>query len=480
MTSRPNARSNPQAGPEPEFDLIEDLGADEEASGGSDFGRALDDLLPEAGGPGVDIDLDDFEAFNRELDAQLEHARAPAGEPPVEDLGVEVVEAASRPPPEAEHDWDDTTEEPVITAEANEEEPELAEDRVTLASRPAATSAAAAPVMDRTKATVAHVRAERESGAPTGLPPAPSSASDVSAATESRGGRGGAIGMLLGLAGLAAGGAALWLTMERQAELERINATLAIRPDVVKAAPAPAAVAGTEAIQALDTRISAIRERIASLEARTVEAAQNAAPAEALDQRLAELEAEIAALQDAQRPAAVAEPTPPAPAPAITAAPTRPAEPPQPAAAVAPPVQQTDPTPLEQPTPAAEKPAPAVAPETSAAKQPPAKPAEAKAKAPPSPAPAKAASRPLPTPDAGPWVVVVQSFTSEEAAEQRRVQVAGTGLPAEVRWVNIKDQIWHRVIVPGYNSQEAARGAAAELGRRKLGSPWVLLLNRPE
>ena len=83
-------------------------------------------------------------------------------------------------------------------------------------------------------------------------------------------------------------------------------------------------------------------------------------------------------------------------------------------------------------------------------------------------------------PDAGPWVVVIQSFTSEDAAEQRRAQIERTGLPAEVRWVRIKDQIWHRVIVPGYESQEAARAAAAELGRRKLGSPWVLLLNRPE
>ena len=83
-------------------------------------------------------------------------------------------------------------------------------------------------------------------------------------------------------------------------------------------------------------------------------------------------------------------------------------------------------------------------------------------------------------PEAGPWVVVIQSFGSEDAAERRRAEVERTGLPAEVRWVRIKDQLWHRVIVPGYESQEAARAAAAELGRRKLGSPWVLLLKRPE
>lgn len=81
----------------------------------------------------------------------------------------------------------------------------------------------------------------------------------------------------------------------------------------------------------------------------------------------------------------------------------------------------------------------------------------------------------LPVPSGGSWAVVIQSFGDLAEAEGRRRQVENHGVRAEIRLASVKGQLWHRVIVPGYSSRELAGVAAAELGRRKLGEPWVLL-----
>jgi hypothetical protein len=81
----------------------------------------------------------------------------------------------------------------------------------------------------------------------------------------------------------------------------------------------------------------------------------------------------------------------------------------------------------------------------------------------------------LPVPSGGSWAVVIQSFGDLAEAEGRRWLVENHGVRAEIRLASVKGQLWHRVIVPGYSSRELAGVAAAELGRRKLGEPWVLL-----
>jgi len=361
--------------------------------------------------------------------------------------------------------------------------------------------------------------------------------------------------VIIGLAGLLAGGAALWLTLERQADLERINATLAMRTESA-AVEQVAAVdsSGAEALRALAARMDLMRERIAALEASRTKVAAGGLPTEHLDQRLAELEAEMAEFRSTSLPtpaqsdqATVAESsakqqaggdrTSPSPAESSLAV----AEKEPPLAETPPPVEQPQrakadgakvrqpeevtPTPAvpevakqavetppqpktpdavgetaarpepklaaaTTPTPAAPSAAVAKSDAVGAKKATPAeepaapKGGEAKPAQPVAAAPATAkpgtAKQPLPRPTGGPWVVVLQSFSDEAAAERRRAEAEELGVPAEVRWAQVKGQIWHRVIVPGYPSQESARTAAAELGRRKLGSPWILLSNTPD
>jgi cell division septation protein DedD len=139
--------------------------------------------------------------------------------------------------------------------------------------------------------------------------------------------------------------------------------------------------------------------------------------------------------------------------------------------------------PLEREPAAAE---PAATPPPALAAEPVTPPAETRKKAaqPAAAATTRPASRPgrepLPMPDGGPWTVVVQSFDNEAAAERRRNEAVRLGIPAEVREAEVKGQLWHRVVVPGYSSQQSAQTAATELGRRKLGTPWILLTRTPD
>jgi septal ring-binding cell division protein DamX len=47
------------------------------------------------------------------------------------------------------------------------------------------------------------------------------------------------------------------------------------------------------------------------------------------------------------------------------------------------------------------------------------------------------------------------------------------GLVADVVPTQINGQTWHRLVVPGYASQEDAKAIAADLKGRGLGQPWV-------
>lgn len=568
----PGARDSHQSQPEdPDKKSGSDLrnsppsGADETAAPDT-----LDELLPEIAGlddRGIDIDIEDFEAFNRELDARMGEADSgKKGVDVIEDLGTEVVEYTSKESDDLEQDWGDTTAEPTLDAQTDRQQ-EVPDDLVTISTAAAAPQGSTADEpghhVERIKEAIAQARRQRASGDE----PLPTTAADSSeplapehTAEPGRAGKGGGIAVLIGLAGLLAGGAALWLNMSRQAELERINATLAIRPDIVaqKPAAAPESGANVEAMRALATRMDLLKERISALEAKTAEEARAEEPAAALTIRLAELEAEMEALKKPLPPPTAKPDSPPPPAlsPAASApkgpapgetdrkdaeptiakadassAATQPAAAkPKAAEAVSPSAVATPPAaPKAAPEPTRAAPKPETA--TAAAEKPAAgsaekptpttsqdKPAVAKAEAPktkepPPPvaeaeAPASAAQQQspekvatrepaqrataaapdskepprqrVPMPEGGPWVVVLQSFSDEAAAEQRSAQAREFGIPAEVRWAQVKGQIWHRVIVPGYESQQSARAAAAEFGRRKLGSPWVLLLNRPE
>jgi cell division protein FtsN len=95
------------------------------------------------------------------------------------------------------------------------------------------------------------------------------------------------------------------------------------------------------------------------------------------------------------------------------------------------------------------------------------------AEATPAAAPAQALPKPSGT---GLWAVVIDSYADESVAEQRRAQVQRMGVPAEVRWSLVKEQVRYRVVVPGYATQDAANDAAAELRRRKAGGAWVMRL----
>jgi len=68
---------------------------------------------------------------------------------------------------------------------------------------------------------------------------------------------------------------------------------------------------------------------------------------------------------------------------------------------------------------------------------------------------------------------VVESFATEADAYKRLNRVENAGLVADVIPAQINNQTWHRVVVPGYASQEEAKAIAAELKGRGLGQPWV-------
>jgi cell division protein FtsN len=88
--------------------------------------------------------------------------------------------------------------------------------------------------------------------------------------------------------------------------------------------------------------------------------------------------------------------------------------------------------------------------------------------------PPKPVKKPLPEPGRGPWTLIIESFASDRDAERRLATLEKSGMPAEIRQVEIDGQVWHRVVVAGYDSQEAAKTVAADLRTRKIGSPWVV------
>jgi hypothetical protein len=386
MSDAPKSSDTDTRPARPDFDLIEDIGD------AASFDRALDDLLPKGElslGGRVDIDPDDFEAFNRELDAQMAQAKARAGrrDAIVEDLGTDVVDGL----PAA------TTVKTTPTAEigaASAEEPAVADDVVTLGTIAAAMAAPPA-------ATVAALTPAKGAVAPAApvanpAPPRKARAAGVTA-------------VALGLAGLVAGAAALWLSLERGAELNRLREALGERQAVVNS-PVPA---DQEHVRELEQRLEEVNRRVAALSAPAP--AADSIPKAAPPQPVAEHE-----------PAGAAPPSPsalPAPAPAIPLAESGRAE----------------------TTPAA--------------------------------TPSQGVPKPSGT---GPWAVVIDSYADEAVAEQRRAQVQRMGVPAEVRWFLVKEQVRYRVVVPGYATQDAANNAAAELRRRKVGGAWVMRLPKRE
>jgi 2-oxoglutarate dehydrogenase E2 component (dihydrolipoamide succinyltransferase) len=429
------------------FDPVEDIN-DENIPDESSFDRALNQLLPEdaqgrrSGSRGLDIDLDDFEAFNRELDARLQDVRdlrpLPTRAPLVEELDDEVMEA---PAPVARATV--PTAAPADREERYEPLPvpldEPAEDIVTLASvLPPATTAATAPTASAAAPSAAM---PATAGSETAGPPALAGSAERPAPARSIGA---AVATLIGIVGLAAAAASLWLVFDRQSAVERLTARLDA-VDRQLARPEPAAPAPLDpALQDLDGRVRGLAQRIDA----TLAAERGSDPAlarslDAVGERLSHIEKSVAELKS---PAAAQLPALPAPAaptpPPAAAAPT-----PPPAPAAAPP-----------PKPAA----PAVSADAAAAKKPAAAPA---------PKPVK---KPLPEPGQGPWTLIIESFASDRDAERRQATLEKSGIPAEIRQVEIEGQVWHRVVVSGYESQEAAKTVAADLRARKIGSPWVV------
>jgi len=440
MTEDPKTGGAGQHPDKASFDLVEDI-ADEAA-----FDRALEDLVPKGGPPlppGMDIDLDDFEAFNRELDAQMAQAKARAGRLDViEDLGTDIVETLPAPPAVGTF----APLRPEVAAQPADE-PKIADDVVTLGTTtPAAADVAAAS------------------------PPPASTPSPGGAPDEPRARRGGIAAVLLGLTGLAAGGAGLWLSMERGAEIERLQAALSERQTLATPSPAPAA-ADPEQIRVLEARLEDANRRLAALSQATASAGATAqsSPPPAQEAAAAPEPAPTTPAAGRRDSAAAA-----APAPAVAPAEAKPSDPepkPPTATAEAPPAQAQSPgEATADATPSAVAAVAAVAAPAAAAASPPA-----------TVAPIPAAPQAVPKPRGqGSWAVVLGSYANEADAEQRRAQVERMKLPAEVRWFMVKDEVRYRVVVPGYTTQDAATAAAAELQRRKAGGAWVTRLEKQE
>ncbi len=407
------------------FDPVEDIN-DDSIPDESSFDRALKQLLPEdapgrrggGGSRGLDIDLDDFEAFNRELDARLQDVRdlrpLPGREPLVDDLRDEAIEAppAARAASAAEEVAD--REERYEPLPVPLDEP--AEDVVTLVS--VAPAGAAAPTPPSEKPLAPPV------ASPAGQPP---TARSLSAA----------VATLIGVLGLAAAGASLWLVLDKEAEVQRLTARLdAVDRQLAKPLP----ITGPDpAVQSLEANLKGLAQRVDS--ALALERGSDPEIARSIDtvgERLSQVERSVAELK---APAVTPAAAPPAALPATPVAPT------PPAAATAPPK-------------ATAPPAPAAA-DSGATKKPVA----------PAPKPVK---KPLPEPGGGPWTVIIESFASDRDAERRLTTLEKSGIPAEIRPVEIEGQVWHRVVVTGYETQDAAKSVAADLRTRKIGSPWVV------
>jgi hypothetical protein len=288
--------------------------------------------------------------------------------------------------------------------------------------------------MERIKQAVAHARRDRDRVVALRAAEGETPASKEPLAGGTRRGLLGGLAIVAGGLGLLAGIGALWLTLAGRTEQGR-------GADPQSPVPIDGRVMdqGSGAVRELESVLAALRQQTAALEAANRDNAQSVeGQSAAFHARIAELEAEIAALKRK-------DPTPPAgPASAaatretVVSADALRAEPRRPeAVSASPPPASLD---------------PGIRPSGGA---------------------------PLPPGGAGAWAVVVQSFASEAEAGRRQAQVAALGLPVEVRPATVKGQRWHRVLVPGYPTLEAARNAAADLGRRQLGEPWVLSLGAP-
>ncbi len=334
-------------------------------------------------------------------------------------------------------------------------------------------------------------------------------------AQQPRTSRSGTVAMAVGLGSLLVGAAVVFLTLSRQGDLERLDSTLATRSTEARQAP-PAASGNAEVL------LNGLRQRVAMLEASVPSGEPTTKrQTDELHSRLAELEAQIAALKSAPATAESATPAVSEPPQASGAVPTRapvppvPSDPPPPPASAVTAALEPSPAPAAAPEPvpvpkpvaiaeavpgaaaggppvltdvpnqvaAAPRPAssPVVAPEPLPLPKPVA--ADTRKQVPvatkPAAKPVAAVPKPPVTATGGTWAVVVQSFGSEIEAEQRRVQVAELGLPVEIRPANVKGKLWYRVLVAGYPTQDAARKVATDLGRQNLGAPWVLSFGMP-
>ena len=472
MTDRSVPFDRQNAPVRPDFDLVEDLGTPA-PNDAEVFNRALSALLPGEGrdpaedSAGVDIDLDDFEAFNRELDARLAEARmCPVDDEPTVDLGSDVIPAFAPAPTPA-------TSPPTV-------EVEVAEDVVTLGTAPVSGVGVRAPA----EATVL--------GAPETV--AAGSAAAEPAPVAARSGSG--LALAIGGIGLLAGAAGLWINHSHQAYLAHLESVVA---KATSAAAQPATPAPNPELLALDKRIREIARRLEALDTAVGDASEsNIHSPDDLEERLTRAEAQLAAAKAAERTAPIAaeqqksQPvvSPPTetkqaagePARATEAAvPTTPTAPTKPLAtatgsSTAPPLgSDSEPmakaakTTAESVTPKTAD--PAVAPPAPARAAPIAEATAASAATPTAPAKAK---KPPPKPAGGAWTVVVESFPTEAAAYKRLNRIEGTGLIGDVLPVQINGETWHRVVVPGYGSQDDAKAAAADLRGRNLGrQPWV-------
>ena len=476
MTDRSVPFDRQNAPARPDFDVVEDLGAPA-PNDGEVFNRTLSALLPGEGrdlaedSAGVDIDLDDFEAFNRELDARLAEARMyPVDDEPTVDLGSDAMPAFAPAPAPA-------------TAPATVDV-EVAEDVVTLGGAPVTGAGARAPAEAAVVGAPQTVAAGSAAAEPPPLP--------------ARNGSG--LALAMGGIGLLAGAAGLWLNHSHQAYLARLESVVA---KAASAAAQPATPAPNAELLALDKRIREIARRLEALDTAIGDASESDIHSQdALEERLTRAEAQLAAAKAAERTAPIAaEQQKPQPvvSPAIetkqvageparateAAAPTTPTAPTNPPAtatgsSAAPPLGP-DNEPLAKAAKTTAEPVtpktadPAVAPPAPARAAPVAE-ATAPSTATPT-APAKA-KKPPPKPAGGAWTVVVESFPTEAAAYKRLNKIESTGLVGDVLPVQINGETWHRVVVPGYGSQDDAKAAAADMRGRNFGQqPWVFQRN---
>ena len=319
--------------------------------------------------------------------------------------------------------------------------------------------------------------------------------------------------MAVGLGSLLVGAAVVFLTLSRQGELERLDSTLAT---ATEAREAPGSSGNAEVL------LNGLRQRVTMLEASVPSGEPTTKrQTEELHSRLAELEAQIAALKSAPATVGSAAPAVTAPPQASGVAPPSapvapvPSDPPLPPATAVTPALEPSPAPVAAPEPTLERkpvaiaeaapgvaaggppvltdaptqaavasgsaPSPVVAAEPVSVPKPVA--ADTRKQVPvatkPAAKPVAAVPKPPVAATGGTWAVVVQSFGSEIEAERRRAQVAELGLPAEIRPANVKGKLWYRVVVAGYPTQDAARKVATDLGRQSLAAPWVLSLGMP-